>query len=208
MSVLLILLVLLELSHIDLWWFHHLTELNEEFVDSLQDWLEVWEHQDHWVSVLELLIKLLNRISHLLVESGLLDVLSLDRLVPLVVESGDSSGEFSHIRVESVELGHLLHVGVAGVILGGELEEVEGASEDLEEVVEESLLKVLEEDALSWVLDAPGLGVITDSLELADIGVLVDGVEEEGTGGLDLLEGDGPEVLMHSVLEVVHGVEG
>lgn len=188
---------------VDLWWGHHLSEVLEEFLEGLEDWLKVWEHHDHWVHVLVLLIEFLDGFLHLNVESMLLDVLSLDRLIPLVVESSEGGGKLSQISVESVDLRHKLHVGVAGIILSVELEDIEQASDDLEEVVEKSLLKVLHEDALGWVLDAPVLGVILNSLEIALIKVLVDGINHISTDLLDIVDGDGPEVLVKFLLELM-----
>lgn len=66
------------------------------------------------------------KLLHLVPESLLLDVSSSDRFIPLVVESVDLGGDISNIDHESVDLSHLFHIRVTGIIDNHEqLEEVE-----------------------------------------------------------------------------------
>jgi len=99
----------------------------EEFMNFLFEFLnwfnKVWPshleliHLGVWDGFIE--------ISHLVVESSLLNVSSSDRFVPLVVKSIDISRDLTNIDEESVDLSHLLHIGVALVIDDEEeLEEV------------------------------------------------------------------------------------
>lgn len=140
-------------------------------------------------------------------EGTLLDVLSLDGLVPLVVEATERGGELTKVVGKSVELSHLLQVGVASVIGSCEFKNVEEFTHDLEHVVENAALQVLLENALSWVLDAPGFNVILDSLEVANLDVLVENVNQFRSNILDLIGSDRPEVIVHFGVKVVSFVE-
>merc|ERR1719263_614702 len=95
-------------------------EGGEEVVDS-------WEHEGELVNTLEFLEGILD----VLVEFLSLDVGSLDRHVPFVVEAGKLSREFSDIGHDSVDLSHLLVIRVAGVIGVEDLGEVHDGGSDL-----------------------------------------------------------------------------
>ena len=76
-----------KLNHLLLRFNDLLHELLNRLVDSLDDLIDIWEHQLKWVDILVLVI--LIGILDLSVESSLLDVLSLDRLIPFVVETAN-----------------------------------------------------------------------------------------------------------------------
>lgn len=136
-------------------WLDHLNKFLVGFLHPLSKSLkcqnEVWEHQLQWVLILVLLEGILD----LCVECSFLHMFSLDSLIPLKVKSSEGGHYLSHIIRESIDFTHDLHIRVASVINGEKLHEVREFSNELEEVVEESLLKTLKEDALSWVLNTP-----------------------------------------------------
>lgn len=180
-------------------------ELLNLLFDTLEELVYIWEHELKRIDVLVLVVDV--EVLNLGVESSLLDVLSLDRLVPLVVEATEGGNDLTHVVGESVELGHLLNVGVAGVVGVHKLRDVPHLTHDLEHVVEDALLHVLHEDALSWVLDAPGLGIVLDSLEVAHLGVLVEHIDQLRSDILDVVDVDGPEVIIHLVVKVLDLVD-
>jgi len=161
-------------------------QIFDRLLEALEELSQVWEHELERIDVLVLVV--LDGILDLSVEGVLLDVLSLDRLVPLVVEAGDGGGQLTHVVRESVDLGHLLQVRVAGIVDIGKLVEVKELSENVENVVEEASLHVLHEDTLAWVLKAPSLGIVTNSFEVADLGVLVEHIDKVGANILDLVD--------------------
>lgn len=183
----------------------------EELVDlmlHLSIWLdEIWPSHLEFVHVVvgDRFVK----ISDFVDEGSFLDVGSGNRFVPFVVKSIDSGGDFSNVNHESVDLSHLLHVGVTFVIDDDEqLEEVEERGEEGDSVVIHSVLESGLEHALFWVLEAPVLHIVTNSLELALFGILEDGVNDSINGTLSLLEVNGPEVIVHLVLDSPGGGEG
>jgi hypothetical protein len=182
--------------------------INEFFnglINTLEDLINIWEHQLEWVDILVLVVFV--GILHLSVESLLLNVLSLNGLIPLVVESTDRGSQFSHIVSPSVELSHLLQVRVAGVINIRKFVQIEHFSKDIENIVENSLLHVLLEDAFPWVLKAPSFEVILNSLKVANFSILVESVDSKVTSILNLIDGYRPEILMSFVLEMVKCIE-
>lgn len=194
------------LHHLLLGIFDGFDEHAELSSDLLEELSEVGEHELEWVDVLVLVV--LDGVLNLGVEGLLLDVGSLDRLIPLVVEATEGSHQLTDVVGKSVDLRHLLEVGVAGVVGVGKLVDVKDFSEDIEDVVEDSLLHILLEDALAWVLDAPVLEVISDSLEVAGISILVEGINEIITGILNLIDSDRPEVFVSLLLETPDSGEG
>lgn len=213
-SVLLMMRLVLVVVNLWLHKLHHvllrfnslLNELLNGLVDALEDLIDIWEHQLKWVDILVLVV--LVGIFNLSVESLFLDVRSLDGLVPLVVESTDRGSQLSHIVCPSVELSHLFEVRVASVINVGKLVQIEHHSKDVENVVKDSFLHVLLEDALPWVLKAPSLEVILNSLEMADLEILIKGVDNKATSILDFIDTNGPEVFVNLLVESMETGEG
>lgn len=181
--------------------FQILEELLNLSLETLEEFVHIWEHELKWINVLVLVVHV--EFLDLGVEGLLLDVGSLNGLVPLVVKATEGGGELTEIIGESVKLSHLLDVRVAGVINVHELADVEKLAHDLEDVIEDSALHVLHEDALSWVGDAPVLDVVLDSLEVADLGVLEEDIDQLRSDFLDLVDVDRPEVLMGFVVELL-----
>lgn len=179
------------------------SKLMSESLEGGEEVVDSWEHEGELVNTLEFLEGILD----VLVEFLSLDVSSLDRHVPFVVEAGKLGGEFSDVSHDSVDLSHLLVVTVAGVIGVEDLGEVQDGGRDLHEVVDESILEVLSHKAHTWVSKAPVLHVISDSLEVAVIHVSVDGIENLLTNRFDLLKINGPEVLVHLLLESPSGLK-
>lgn len=172
---------------------------------TLEELIHIWEHELKWINVLVLVVHV--QIFDLAVECLFLDVSSLDRLVPLVVETTERGSDLTEIIGKSVKLSHLLEVGVACVIGVHQLADIEKFTHNLEHVVEDTTLHVLTEDALSWVLDAPVLDVVLHSLEVADLGVLVEHVDQIISDVLDLVHVNGPEVLSDLVVEILGPVD-
>lgn len=180
-------------------------QLHEEFLNLLlkllEELVDIWEHKLKWVDILVLVV--IVSILDLGVESLLLDVGSLNGLVPLEVEATEGGSDLSEVIDESVDLRHMFEVGVADVIGVDHLANIEELTHDLEHVIEDSGLHVLHEDALSWVFNAPVLDIISDSLEVADLGVLVEHIDQLGSDFLDFVNTNRPEVLMDLVVEIL-----
>lgn len=150
-----------------------LLNISEESINSLEEINEVWESQTEFLQFGHMMV-LLELLMELLMEHTSLDVLGLDRLIPLGINTVDLGEDLSTINGESVNLVHEFFIGVARVILHEELEEIEASSHNLEHVIEESILESLEISALSWVLEAEVLHIVTNFLEFANIIELVD----------------------------------
>lgn len=180
---------------------HVLEEFLNLLLEFLEDLVDIWEHKLKRVDVLVLVV--LVEFFDLGVEGLSLDMLSGNGLVPLKVKATEGGSDLTEVVDESVELGHLLILGVAGIISIDELANVEEFTHDLENVIENAALHVFHENALSWVLNAPALDVVSDSLEVADFGVLVEHVDQLSSDILDLVNADGPEVLMELVVEIL-----
>lgn len=186
-----------------------LLDILEELLDSLEEINEVWEHQTKLVHMRHLTEVLLKLILEHLVEGASLDMLSLNRLIPLGVNSIEISHELSVVGRGSVNFGHKLLISIARVVLHEEFVEVESNSHDLEHLVEESVLKTLEISALTWVLKAEVLHVITNLLELAYIVKLIEIVNDSGTSILPFVHINFPEgVLMSFLLKIVNNSPG
>ena len=140
----------------------------EELIDSLEEINEVWEHQREFIQLGQM-TELSDFLMEFLLEDTSLDVLWLNRLVPLNVNTIDISAELSEVSRYSVNLVHKFLVGVTRVILHEKFEEIEADSHDLEHAVEQSILKTFKISALTWVLEAEVLHVVSNSLEFADI---------------------------------------
>jgi hypothetical protein len=72
----------------------------------------------------------------------------------------------------------LFHIRIAKIIDHRKLNDIENFTTDFKQIVEESFLKSLQVNTLSWVLKAPVLGIITDSLEVANFSSLIESVNE------------------------------
>jgi hypothetical protein len=120
-------------------------------------------------------------------------------LVPFVVETTKGGSNLTNVVSESIELSHLLNIGVAGIIGVHELGDIPKFTHDFEHIVEDATLHVLHEDALSWVLDTPVFGVVSNLLEVANLGILIENIDQLGSDILNLVHVDRPEVLMHLV---------
>ena len=100
-----------ELDHVSL----HLGDLLKELVNgmlkSLDEFVKIWEDQLEWVHIFVLVV--LDCILELSVEGLLLDVLSLDRLVPLIVEAIHRGHDLAHVIEDSPDLSHDLKIRVA-----------------------------------------------------------------------------------------------
>jgi len=96
----------------------NLSNLTQELVNSLRNAFDkhghIWEHQLQWVNIFVLVV--LDCILDFSVESLFLDVLSFDRLVPLVVESLHRGHHLAHVIENSSDLSHDLKIRVASVI--------------------------------------------------------------------------------------------
>ena len=138
--------------------FQLLEEIINLLLNFLDEVVEIWEHELKKANVLVhvFIVGFLD----LGVEGLRLDVGSLNGLVPLKVEATDGGSDLTEVIEESVDFGHLLKVGVAGVVGVDELANVEDLTCDLEHVVEDAALHVLHEDALCWVLNAPVFEVV------------------------------------------------
>lgn len=187
----------------------HGSDVIEELVNGLLKFLKkdgnIRESQSEWVDTIVLVV--LDCILDLSVESFVLDVLSLDRLVPFVVEAAHGGRDLADVVENSSELSHNLKIGVAGVIASCLFIEIKKFTKDIEQVIEESLFHVFHENALSWVLEAPILGVILHSLEVANFGIFVVQVNERACSILYFVDADRPEVLMNFSRETPDGVE-
>jgi len=166
-----------------------MAKLSEELMNGLGKLREL--HSEDMV-----VRKAVPELLDLLLEQVLLDVLSLDRLVPLKVIAVDISRKASKVFEKSVDFSHSLHVGIAGVILDVHLEDIEEFRENIDGVVEESFFHVGFEQALFWIVEAPRLDIITNSLELAVLHVVVVHVDQLNDDVLDLIDRDLPDVLM------------
>jgi hypothetical protein len=187
----------------------NVTDLFEELVNILLEFFDkdgyVWEDELEWVDILVLVV--LDGILDLSMESLLLDVLPLNRLVPSVVEAIRRRQDLADVDEDSSDLGHDFEVSVAGVVHGRDFVEVEELTENVENVVKDSLFHVFEEDALAWVFNAPTFEVILNSLEVAHFRILVVEIDERVGNILDFIDVDGPEVFVHLLLETPGRVE-
>lgn len=194
-------------------WVEHsgggLLDLLEELLDSLEEVSKVWEHKSKLVHVGHLAEVLLKLLMELLVEDASLDVLLLDRLIPLEINTPEISDRLSVVGRGSVNFSHDLLISVAGVILHEKLVEVESNSHELEHVVEESVLETFHVFALTWVLKAEVLPVVSDLLELANVIKLVDVINDSSSSVLPLIDINFPEfVLMEFMLKSVEDSPG
>ena len=194
-------------------WVEHsqggLIDLLEELLDSLEEVSKVWERKSKLLHVGHLAEVLLKLLVELLLEDASLDVLLLDSLIPLEINTPEIGNSLSVVSRGSVNFSHDLLVSVAGVILHEKLVEVESNSHELEHVVEESVLETLHVFALTWVLKAEVLPVVSDLLELADVIKLVDIINDSSSGVLPLININFPEfVLMKFLMESMEDSPG
>jgi hypothetical protein len=140
-------------------------------------------------------------------EGRSLDVSNLLGLVPLEVEAGGGGVHLTKVLDEARVLMELLLGGVASVILLEDVEDVEDGTENVDRVLNNSLLEALTEQASLLVVRAPDLLVVHLLVDLAGVLVLEDEIDDLSGDGVVLLKGNRKRIFLPGLDEVLDLLE-
>jgi hypothetical protein len=140
-------------------------------------------------------------------EGRSLDVSNLLGLVPLEVEAGGGGVHLTEVLDEARVLMELLLGGVASVILLEDVEDVEDGTENVDRVLNNSLLEALTEQASLLVVRAPDLLVVHLLVDLAGVLVLEDEIDDLSGDGVVLLKGNRKRIFLPGLDEVLDLLE-